>query len=91
MWNNQEFKCIRSVEGKRFIVSEGEYVYGGSDQFIPVVIINVYSPCSNSEKLTLWGDIERIVGSFQNMAWCVLGDFNAVWDPSERKGLVLKE
>ena len=87
MWNNQEFKCIRSVEGKGFIVSEGEYLYGGSDQFIPVVIINVYSPCSNSEKHTLWGNIERIVGSFQNMAWCVLGDFNAVRDPSERKGM----
>jgi len=71
------WKCIRSLEDKGFIVTRVS-IYMEIDQFIPVVIINVYSPCSNSEKLTLWGEIERIMVRFQNMAWCVLGDFNVV-------------
>jgi len=26
VWNNQEFKSVRSEEGKGFIITEGEYI-----------------------------------------------------------------
>lgn len=66
---------------------EGEYKYGGCGQTISVVICNVYSPCSNSEKFEVWCGLEDHLARYQNWACCVMGDFNAVREPSERKGM----
>ena len=51
------------------------------------MIINVYSPCSNTEKFELWGEIEKVMVKYKNWASCVMGDFNAVRVPSEHKGM----
>jgi len=41
MWNKHEFNYTKIVEGKGFILTEGEYKHGETEQLIPVVIINV--------------------------------------------------
>jgi len=48
------------------------------DQTIPIVVINIYSLCSNGEKFILWDEIERIMVRYKNMACCAMGDFNAI-------------
>ena len=50
-------------------------------------VINVYSSCINSEKMTLWEEIVCTMDTNNSLAWCVVGDFNAVRYPSERKGI----
>jgi len=85
MWSNKLFKCNRIVEGKGFIMTKGEYKREGNNQLVGVAIINVYSSCVTIEKYTLWEEITRIIASDKNLGWCLLGDFNAVRNISERK------
>jgi len=87
MWYNQIFNCTRIVEGKGFIVIIGEYKIGEGEQAVKAGIINVYFSCLISEKMELWKDIENIKDTDNSLAWCVVGDFNAVRHHNERKGI----
>jgi hypothetical protein len=49
-------------------------------------VVNVYAKCNLQEKRRLWRDILMSKGGFEGELWCVLGDFNSVKDPSERRG-----
>jgi len=87
MWYNQIFNCTRIMEGKGFIVIIEEYKIWEGEQVVKVGIINVYPSCLISEKMELWKDIENIKDTDNSLAWCVVGDFNAVRHHSERKGI----
>jgi hypothetical protein len=50
-------------------------------------IINVYSKCNLSGKRILWEHLTALKKSLGSGAWCFLGDFNAVLNRGERKGL----
>jgi len=45
LWYNKTFNCVRVVEGKGFIIIEGEYKTGEGDRVTQAGIINVYSSC----------------------------------------------
>jgi hypothetical protein len=50
-------------------------------------VVNVYSKCDIVSKRRLWNNIAMSKGGFGSGKWCVLGDFNAVLHPEERRGV----
>ncbi|XP_068476267.1 uncharacterized protein [Phaseolus vulgaris] len=48
---------------------------------------NVYAACNLQDKILLWEALTTLKQSYQNLAWCLCGDFNAVRRPEERKGI----
>jgi hypothetical protein len=50
-------------------------------------IINVYSKCDIDGKRRLWEVLLMSKGGFGGGAWCVIGDFNAVLNREERRGV----
>jgi hypothetical protein len=49
--------------------------------------VNVYSKCDIVGKRSLWEMLIMSKGGFGGGAWCVIGDFNAVLDREERRGV----
>ncbi|GAU42407.1 hypothetical protein TSUD_324620 [Trifolium subterraneum] len=49
-------------------------------------VVNVYSKGSFAEKKILWSNLVNHRRNLLGDVWCVVGDFNAVLDPSERRG-----
>jgi len=54
---------------------------------VPVVIVNVYSSCFLQVKRKMWADLLEIRQREPCNSWCVLGDFNAVRNERERRGI----
>jgi hypothetical protein len=52
-----------------------------------VFIVNVYSKCDIGGKRSLWENLVMSKAGFGQGAWCILGDFNAVRNCDERKGV----
>jgi hypothetical protein len=50
-------------------------------------IVNIYSKCDLSSKRLLWENLLLVKNEYGRGAWCLLGDFNAVLDRNERRGL----
>jgi hypothetical protein len=49
-------------------------------------VVNVYSKCDFVSKRRLWNNITMSNEGFGSGKWCVMGDFNAVLHPEERRG-----
>ncbi|GAU44567.1 hypothetical protein TSUD_367230 [Trifolium subterraneum] len=47
-------------------------------------LANVYAPCEVQRRSVLWSDLDRKLHQDSNVAWCVLGDFNAIRSHEER-------
>ena len=45
----------------------------------------MYGPNEDNQRSALWEELSRMHSRW-NMAWCVFGDFNTIWYPSERFG-----
>lgn len=52
---------------------------------VKVTIFNVYGPQEAAAKRVLWSNLLRIRAE-NDSPWCLMGDFNAVRQPGERKG-----
>lgn len=50
-------------------------------------VINVYSKCSLEDKWRLWESLVEVRRSLGDGAWWILGDFNAVRNGDERRGV----
>ncbi|KAL0386422.1 UNVERIFIED_CONTAM: hypothetical protein Slati_4603400 [Sesamum latifolium] len=50
------------------------------------LIYVVYGDCDSYHRRLLWGGLQAISEGITDVPWCVLGDFNAVIDPSESCG-----
>ncbi|PNX72998.1 cysteine-rich receptor-like protein kinase [Trifolium pratense] len=62
---------------------EGEW---GEESKI-VNILNVYAPCESRRKRNLWLEIRNTFLAKKEERWCILGDFNAIREESERRGI----
>lgn len=80
IWSRKHFQLQISFSGEGFLGISG-LLAGNISNFI-----NVYSPCNISEKRLLWNNIIDEIRNRGGDSWCVLGDFNSVTDPSEKKG-----
>lgn len=49
-------------------------------------VVNVYSQGNLAEKKVLWDNIIMSYRGFGEGLWCIVGDFNVVRSPAERKG-----
>jgi hypothetical protein len=50
-------------------------------------VVNVYSKCDLASKKRLWNNICMSKLGYGRGRWCVIGDFNAVLFPEERRGV----
>lgn len=82
IWRKDCFTLLNSVEDEGFLSISGVWKVNNSYCHI----VNVYAPCATSEKKVLWDNLVRVKNQIGDGAWCVIGDFNAVVDPHERKG-----
>lgn len=83
-WRIGSFMATEKFLNDKFIGLKGFWGEEGA----PCTITNVYAPCDLGEKIRLWEDLVqcRIRSNCQN--WCLLGEFNAVCGPEERRGAV---
>lgn len=82
VWRKGFFQVTSCEKGQNFICISGRKLDDGS----LCVFLNVYAPCDRIGKRALWNSLIDLKNSLNVDNWCVLGDFNAVRYPEERKG-----
>ncbi|KAL8482923.1 hypothetical protein ACS0TY_025822 [Phlomoides rotata] len=80
--NNDVFQKSSSWSVRGVLVINGFFTEDGGRG----VQMNVYAPCSSSEKSKLWEIIKQIVHQNMEARICVVGDFNSIRRPEERVG-----
>lgn len=85
MQDNKLFTCARSVDGKGFILTEDIYKSRESNSGVTVVLMNIYRPCSNKEKVIRWREIEVKLVNANGLIRCMIGVFNSIRFASKRK------
>jgi len=83
VWHKNVFVCERNIVGKGFMVLIGR----NKEKDIPIVVVNVYLACTLKDKCNMWEEIINIRKTEGCKTWCMVGDFNAVRKPDERKGV----
>jgi hypothetical protein len=83
IWGNSNSNLIFTFIGEGFV---GVCLEWGVKKSI-CFIVNVYSKCDLVAKRRLWWNISMSKGGFGRGVWCVVGDFNAVRRPEERRGV----
>ena len=68
--------------GKGFIAIFRQHIQSK----LKCVVINIYAACTVKDKLALWDDLTNVKNAYQNFAWVLCRDFNAVRCGDERKG-----
>jgi hypothetical protein len=58
-----------------------------ADKQVGCCVINIYAKCNLADKHRLWRDVLMTKRGFGDIIWCVVGDFNSVTDPIERRGV----
>ncbi|GJR55266.1 RNA-directed DNA polymerase, eukaryota [Tanacetum coccineum] len=82
IWDRSCFTVKDSFVGEGFIVMIGNWVGIDGD----LVVANVYAPQNPIEKQKLWENLKIIRRNTQGH-WLCFGDFNAIRDDSECKGI----
>lgn len=83
IWRKEIFSAEYAFAGDGFLGVEGKW----KGCQAPVMIINIYAPQERCAKKRLWDDLCKL-RSTSSALWCLLGDFNAVRKPAERRGCV---
>jgi len=86
MWHRNIFVCERHLKGKGYLILIGTH----NEKHVPIVIVNVYSPCDSKSKWNLCEELVNIRKNERCKTWCMMGDFNAVKKADERKGLNIR-
>lgn len=82
IWNKHIFCKVSSWHIRGALVVNGFCREDGKQ----TCIVNVYAPCSTSEKTVLWDILDNFISQQGDIYICVVGDFNAVRTASERAG-----
>ncbi|KAL8512999.1 hypothetical protein ACS0TY_019243 [Phlomoides rotata] len=82
IWKKDMFHMSRSWSTRGVLVVNGVFTGDGGRG----VLMNVYTPCSSSEKNELWEIIMLTVSQNLDAKVCVVGDFNTIRRPEEREG-----
>lgn len=80
IWDPGLFNCQQVVKDPNFLLIRG----GVNGAGIILNIVNVYAPQDINRKKILWSRLEAMKGLYEGV-WIILGDFNAVRFPEERK------
>ncbi|PNX92269.1 cysteine-rich receptor-like protein kinase [Trifolium pratense] len=82
IWNSSILSVHRTIIRDHVLWLEGEW----GEEKKKVNIVNVYAPCEARRKRVLWADLKEMILTQREDNWCLLGDFNAIRDETERKG-----
>lgn len=82
IWNDKIFCKTSSWQTRGVLAVNGFLKEDGSQ----VCILNVYAPCSTTDRIILWDIICNYLASYSATLVCVMGDFNAIRSPNERSG-----
>ncbi|KAL8498958.1 hypothetical protein ACS0TY_022064 [Phlomoides rotata] len=82
IWNKDVFHKSSSWSDRGVLVINGYFTGDGGRG----VLMNVYAPCSSSEKNELWEIIKLTVSQNMDARVCMVGDFNSIQRPEERVG-----
>lgn len=83
LWCKDTFVLQKYFVGNSYLGVKG--VWGQTTT--PCFIFNVFSTCSLAGKRALWEKLRGIRANNLNFPWCVVGDFNTIRCPSERRGV----
>jgi endonuclease/exonuclease/phosphatase family metal-dependent hydrolase len=84
IWNKVKASLVFTFIGDRFVGVCLDIV----NESRRCIVVNVYAKCNIRAKRQLWSDILMSKRGFGEGLWCVLGDFNAVRDHDERRGVM---
>ncbi|KAL8548148.1 hypothetical protein ACS0TY_007460 [Phlomoides rotata] len=77
IWNRKVFSKTSLWHSRELLVSNERW----SKDDEKMVIINVYAPCSATEKEGIWDTIKIVI---EQARICVVGDFNSIKEANER-------
>ncbi|XP_022041331.1 uncharacterized protein LOC110943908 [Helianthus annuus] len=80
IWNSKVFKKISAECNANYLLTSGVLVEDGSI----LNILNVYAPQNVVAKRDLWVKLKTVMNNNQGL-WVVLGDFNVVRRPEDRR------
>jgi hypothetical protein len=83
IWRKSNFSLVFSFMGDGYV---GVCLEWGISKTV-CFVLNVYSKCDILSKQILWNNILEIKNELGNGNWSVIGDFNAVLMPEERRGV----
>lgn len=81
LWRRGCFVLNSEFNGRNFLGFEGAW---GKDQ-LSVTIVHVCAHCDSRGKKLLWEEIVNVKKVKGGERWCLLGDFNSIKSPTERK------
>ncbi|KAL8486468.1 hypothetical protein ACS0TY_023234 [Phlomoides rotata] len=79
MWNTEKFQQSSAWETRGILVVNGVWLADGSR----CTLINVYAPHDLRQKWELWDNIATVAEQHKDSCVGIIGDFNAIRDPSE--------
>ncbi|KAL8461410.1 hypothetical protein ACS0TY_032759 [Phlomoides rotata] len=82
MWNPEVFQKISEWHCRGMLVVSGRWLEDDSR----CTIVNVYAPNNSTQRGELWEVIEALAEQNSNEMMCVIGDFNAIRDDTDRVG-----
>ncbi|KAL8474394.1 hypothetical protein ACS0TY_031022 [Phlomoides rotata] len=74
IWNSNVFAMYSLWHTMRMLMVKGKWLEDGSD----ILIINVYAPCTTTEKEQLWDTLKIVTEEYEEYKICVAGDFNSI-------------
>ncbi|PWA86943.1 RNA-directed DNA polymerase, eukaryota [Artemisia annua] len=80
MWDPSFFTLQDTRKSNHYLLTTG-HINGIST---PCNIVNIYAPHNFGAKVNLWNELTTLIDHTSGL-WVLLGDFNAVRTPSERK------
>ncbi|KAL8501264.1 hypothetical protein ACS0TY_020713 [Phlomoides rotata] len=82
IWNAEKFQKSGVWEIRGMLVINGVLLSDGSR----CTLINVYAPNNIQQRWILWENITLVVEQYKDVCVGIIGDFNALREPSERFG-----
>lgn len=85
IWRKCSFNVTEITCNQRWISLKGRWPDHDED----CIVVNIYAPCGLEEKRQLWLELEDWRSRNSSVErLCIMGDFNAVRDSRERRGIV---
>jgi len=84
MWRKSCFHLSTVFNGSNYSIIAGEWRL---EDPIQTVVVNIYNTGSVLEKKAIWGEVREKRSMINTNVWCVVGDFNSIRCPGERRNV----
>ena len=83
VWDTSEVEVWASSRGDHFLLIHGRFIKSN----VEFHLFNVYCPCDQRAKQTLWTSLSARLQSLDSCNVCLCGDFNSIWSSEERRSV----